>query len=171
MTYLLGQLRSPAYLVSELSIEGSNYQITLDILRANCEDHELILKHLLYKLLQLPSPAHNYEELERFRVTLSCTLKAMSVQKNLSDSDWIISAVIQRKLPLNMCDLLHQRYDKIHFTTNGIDEGLMHAGLEKTWEKRKKKKKKKKKKKTDCIVCLFFWGILLGFLFILHIYM
>ena len=83
MKYLLSQLKGPAYLlVSELSIEGSNYQITLDILRANFEDHELILKNLLYKLLHLPSPAHNYEELERFRVTLNCILKAMSEQKN-----------------------------------------------------------------------------------------
>ena len=25
-----------------------------------------------------------------------------------------------------MCDLLHPRYDKIHFTSNETEEGLMH---------------------------------------------
>ena len=83
-TYLLGQLKGPAYeLVSELSITDTSYDVALKILQENFEDKDLILKNLVYKLIDLPSPAHNLKDLQSFRVTLSCTLKSRTLTQLL----------------------------------------------------------------------------------------
>lgn len=63
-TYLLGQLKGSAYqLVSELSVVDTNYNVAVEILKENYEDEDLILKNLVYKLLDLPGPNHNYKDL------------------------------------------------------------------------------------------------------------
>ena len=122
---MLGQLKGQAYdLVLELSVTADNYDIALQILKENYEDHDLILKTLIYKLIDLPGPAHNYKDLQSFRISLSCNLKALSTHEDLSSAAWFLNHLIQKKLSQKTCEELYHRYQKNYFSFTEIEEGL-----------------------------------------------
>ncbi|WP_435326033.1 DUF1759 domain-containing protein, partial [Klebsiella pneumoniae] len=85
LSYLLGQLKGTAKeLVSELPIIEDNYQIALKIMKENFEDKDLTLQRMVYELLDMSGPKHVYKELQSFRITLSCTLKSLGTQVDLT---------------------------------------------------------------------------------------
>ena len=125
LSYLLEQLKGTAKeLVSELSITEDNYQIALKIMKENFEDKDLTLQRMVYKLLDMPGPKHVYKELQSFRITLSCTLKSLGTQVDLTSASWLINHIVQKKLPQSTCDELYHRYKKNYFTYQEVEEGL-----------------------------------------------
>lgn len=78
----------------------------------NCEDKDLVTQKPC-KLFDLSCPQNECKELNEFRVTISSTLKAIGTHKFLDSADWVIIALIQRKLSSHLLDQLYKTWSKL----------------------------------------------------------
>ncbi len=125
-SYLLGQLKGTAHLVvSQLAVTEDNYDIAIKLLKDNYEDKDQITSKLVNKLLDLPTPNHNYNELQLFRITVNSTLETLKLNNDVDAASWLIKVIIQRKLNKKTLETLYYKYSKSHFSLKEIDETLL----------------------------------------------
>lgn len=103
-TYLIGQLEGPAAkLLSGFTLTNHNYVEAVDLLVDTYGKPEKIIISHLHTLLDISSPSHTAVDLDNFRSTFECHLRALyQLRPDIKNSGLLLSTILMRKLPIKV---------------------------------------------------------------------
>ena len=104
---------------------GSDYVDAIQLLDECYADKDAIKFELTLKILNLKSPRSNREELIAFQIGYKNTIRQLKQYVDTVDqSEWIISPLLQSKLPEEFKKYLYDRYHVNYYHLKQIDEGI-----------------------------------------------
>ena len=126
MTYLMDCLKGPALAtIAGYNESEEDYDDAIASLLNKYADRDKTRQTLVLQLFTLTNPKNNLKELEQFKAEYERILKSLKhYVSNLSSSNWLISIILQSKLPANVDLFIYQKYNTKYFSIEQISGGL-----------------------------------------------